>query len=90
MVDPDESQTAVLAQGGCFAFMIADGAGLKSNSTSVWTNWRALRGGTFSETDVVEAREVARDAIGNVYASMKSSFLAGGVVEPGDEDKMEI
>ncbi|KAJ3508139.1 hypothetical protein NMY22_g16709 [Coprinellus aureogranulatus] len=90
LVDPEDSKTAELVQGGCFGFMVADGAGLESNSTSVWTNWRTLQGGTFSEEEVVEAREVARDAIGRIYEAMRSSFLPSGVVENGDEDKMEI
>ncbi|KAJ3548140.1 hypothetical protein NMY22_g1377 [Coprinellus aureogranulatus] len=54
LVDPEDSKTAELVQGGCFGFMVADGAGLESNSTSVWTNWRTLQGGTFSEEEVVE------------------------------------
>lgn len=90
LVDPEDNKTASLVQGGCFAFMIADGIGIQSNSTSVWTNWRTLQGGTFTEADVAKAREVARDAIGKIYATMKSSFLPDSVVEATDEDKMEI
>ena len=90
MVDPEDGRTSELVQGGCFAFMVADGAGLDSNSTSVWSNWRTLKGGTFNETEIAEAREVARDAVKGVYAAMKSSFLPGSVAGPGGEDKMEI
>ncbi|TEB32738.1 hypothetical protein FA13DRAFT_1731243 [Coprinellus micaceus] len=88
LVDPEEDRTDELVQGGCFAFMVADGARLGSNSTSVWTNWRTLKGGTFNETEIAEAREAARDAVKRVYAAMKSSFLPGGASDP-DEEKME-
>ncbi|RXW20870.1 hypothetical protein EST38_g4986 [Candolleomyces aberdarensis] len=83
VVDPDEKTAGEVTQGGCFAFMVADGAGLESNSTTVWTNWRSQELGTFDEDELIEAREVARESIKEVYATMKSSFL------PND-DKMDI
>ena len=90
LVDPEEDRTGELVQGGCFAFMVADGAGFDSNSTSVWTNWRTLKGGTFNEAEITEAREVARDAVKRVYTAMKSSFLPGASSGPKNEDKMEL
>ncbi|KAF6745975.1 exosome component Rrp46 [Ephemerocybe angulata] len=88
LVDPEEARVAELIQGGCFAFMVADGAGLESNSTTVWTNWRALEG-TFDETGLMSAREAAKDAIKRVYTSMKSSLMPERIGH-GDDDKMEI
>jgi exosome complex component RRP46 len=83
VADPDERTAIEIVQGGCFAFMVADGAGLESNSTTVWTNWKSQELGTFDENDLISAREVARESIKEVYATMKSSFL------PND-DKMDI
>ncbi|KAF5310374.1 hypothetical protein D9611_012044 [Ephemerocybe angulata] len=88
LVDPEEARVAELIQGGCFAFMVADGAGLESNSTTVWTNWRALER-TFDEMGLMSAREAAKDAIKGVYASMKSSIMPERIGH-GDDDKMEI
>ena len=89
LIDPHED--AKITQGGCFAFMITDGAGVESNSTAVWTNWTS-RQGTFDESELLSAREVARNAVVDVYKAMKRSFLPDEKLESedADDDKMEI
>ncbi|TFK22634.1 exosome component Rrp46 [Coprinopsis marcescibilis] len=69
VLDPVEEQAKQVVEGGCFAFMFADNA----RWTCVWTNWRATQG-SFKVEDLESAREIAANAAGRVYETIKSSL----------------
>ena len=72
VVDPGEEETATLEAGGTFAFMFADGTGLKnSNSDCVWTSWKSISG-SYDQAETFEARELARAGARAVYDAMRT------------------
>ncbi|KAH7917815.1 ribosomal protein S5 domain 2-like protein [Leucogyrophana mollusca] len=91
ILDPSEEEAASMEGGGCFAFIFATGLSHASNndmpsSDVVWTNYHTTPGTTFDESELVQAKELARQGAVVVWESMKKSL--------GDEEedgvKMEI
>jgi exosome complex component RRP46 len=76
VVDPDEEEEESLGGGGCFAFMFADGLD-KTNSDCVWSGWKSLSG-TYDESELFSARELAKTTALDVYLAMKKSIDAIG------------
>ena len=74
VVDPDEEEEESLGGGGCFAFMFAD----ETNSDCVWSGWKSMSG-TYDESELFSARELAKATALNVYLAMKKSIDSLGV-----------
>ena len=75
VVDPDEDEGECLGGGGCFAFMFADGLD-KTNSDCVWSGWKSMSG-THDESELFNARELAKATALEVYLAMKKSIELG-------------
>ncbi|KAG5641602.1 hypothetical protein DXG03_004666 [Asterophora parasitica] len=99
VVDPEEGD-GVLDAEGCFAFLFTrDGAG-EVQGKSVWTNWRAVSGGSvaggFDENVLAAAQEVAKGAAGEIYDAIYQTLDGGPPPDEGaqtsleDDEKMDI
>ena len=72
VVDPDEEEESSLGGGGCFAFMFLDGLD-KTNSDCVWSGWKSTSG-TYDESEIFSARDLAKATALDVYHAMKKSI----------------
>ncbi|ESK86128.1 exosome component 5 [Moniliophthora roreri MCA 2997] len=75
VVDPSDEEVEKMDGGGCFAFMFSDVLGSSESdtgSTCVWSNWRSwgAKGG-FDEQEIIQTRELAREAAKDVWERMK-------------------
>jgi exosome complex component RRP46 len=78
VVDPGEDERDLSAC-GCFAFLFSSlGGGESLVGKCVWTNWRVIGKGTFDERLLVDARQLARGAAGEVYLAMKKIIHGAG------------
>ncbi|KZS96455.1 hypothetical protein SISNIDRAFT_407635 [Sistotremastrum niveocremeum HHB9708] len=71
-----------VAQGGCFAFLFGGGG---KEEEVVWTNWKSGRGWEAdmavdgdADADLDDARELARKAAREVYASIRKAIAQEG------------
>jgi len=82
ILDPSDEELGSLSGGGAFAFMFADGVGVKgSNSDCVWTSWKSTSR-SYDESELLKAREMARVGAEVVYTTMRKSFEEKGVDVP--------
>ena len=73
VVDPDEEEEEKsLGGGGCFAFIFTDGFD-KTNSDCIWSGWKSTSG-TYDESELFSARELAKATALDVYLAMKKSI----------------
>jgi exosome complex component RRP46 len=85
ILDPDESESASLEGGGCFAFHFTVDT-TQSGGTGgdfpelVWSNWQPTT--PFNENEIVRARDLARAGSKLVWGTMKESV--GRMGEPAD------
>ena len=69
ILDPSDDELSSLRGIGCFAFLF--GAGRTGGSEIVWSNWQSST--SFSEEELINARDLARGGAEQVWTSMKKS-----------------
>jgi exosome complex component RRP46 len=75
ILDPSDDELSSLQGIGCFAFLF--GTGQKGGSEVVWSNWQSST--SFSEEELISARNLARGGAEKVWMGMKQSV--GRVVD---------
>ena len=71
-----------------FAFLFSDAGSEDDRSSCVWTSWRSLTG-SYNETDIFEAKELARRKTEEISKSIRAT-LSGAKDGVGDDEEMMI
>jgi len=89
VIDPEESEDADMIEGGCFAYLFADDVGGESKAVCVWSAWRS-RTGTYSQTDLVSAKEIGLQGARLVYEKVRASVEDPNLPKRGIETPVVV